>query len=177
MKFKLFLPILFIIFGISLNAESTPDAKKNYVDLKLGVARFEGTNQPLVSLSYERIWKESFLFGIVASYSPLREERDKGFLRSEELNAASGTLSFGYQWYVGTSLRPYARILAGAGRIAGFSEELQFWQYGLGVGSRYMFTESLYGNLEIAGSRFQAREESRAYSDVPQVTLGIGILF
>ncbi|GBF49969.1 hypothetical protein LPTSP4_14900 [Leptospira ryugenii] len=176
--FSIFLLLLFLI-SFSLSAEG-PSPKANYLDLRLGAVQIENKTQPLALLSYERILGESFLIGLSAQYIRIQAEKDEnrfGFARSTEISVATATLSLGYQFAIGTDWKPYIRLLGGGGQLTGFGRGADLWQYGIGLGTRYFMTESLYLNLELSGSRYQFREDNKIYTDAPQLNLGIGYHF
>lgn len=180
MKYKF--TFLLIIFATNnLFAESqTSEAKHNYLDLKLGAAQIEKKAEPLGSLSYERIIADSFLIGLSAQYIRLQNEKEQKFFRgmdSSESSLATATLSLGYQYNLSQSWKPFVRIFGGGGQAKGNRQEADVWQYGLAIGTRFFFSESIYLNLELAGSRFELREERSKTTDVPQLTLGIGYSF
>ncbi|MCZ8341499.1 MAG: outer membrane beta-barrel protein [Leptospira sp.] len=175
--FSIFL-LLLLLTSLSLAAEG-PSPKANYVDLRLGAVQIENKTQPLALLSYERILGESYLIGLSAQYIRIQAEKDEnrfGFARSAEISVATATLSLGYQFAIGNDWKPYIRLLGG-GQLTGFGRGADLWQYGIGFGTRYFMTESIYLNLELSGSRYQFREDNKIYTDAPQLNLGIGYHF
>jgi hypothetical protein len=178
---RLILTALVLTSSFHLNAEDkSSSSKSNYIDLRLGAVQIENKNQPVGVLSYDRILGESFLIGLNAQYIRIQSENDEkrfGFTESSEISIATATLSLGYQFSLGQSWKPYIRILGGGGQWQGFRREADVWQYGAGIGTKYFFTESIYLNLELSGSRYQYREDSKIQTDAPQLNLGIGYHF
>lgn len=176
--FSIFLLIL-LLFSLGLSAEGS-SPKANYIDLRLGAVQVENKTQPLGLVSYERILGESFLIGLSAQYVRIqagKEENRFGFARSAEISVATAFLSLGYQFTIGTNWKPYIRLLGGGGQLTGFGRGADLWQYGIGLGTRYFMTETVYLNLELSGSRYQFRENNKLYTDAPQLNLGIGYHF